>query len=96
MSSPTSLIGLDKDLWTLETSSQDRKRYDTILEQVLTQLEPVFMQEQQFCVKFFQVCLEVSVFSMYFFAIFIKSLNYHISFKCKLSSAYENIFSQTQ
>ncbi|KAJ8912081.1 hypothetical protein NQ315_000587 [Exocentrus adspersus] len=54
-SSPTSLIGLDKDMWTLETSAQDRKRYDTVLEQVLTQLEPVFMQEQQFCVKFFQL-----------------------------------------
>ncbi|KAJ8969647.1 hypothetical protein NQ314_001649 [Rhamnusium bicolor] len=55
LSSPTSLIGLDRDLWTLETNSQDRKRYDTVLEQVLTQLEPVFMQEQQFCVKFFQL-----------------------------------------
>lgn len=61
VSSPTSLIGLDKDLWTLETSSQDRKRYDTILEQVLTQLEPVFMQEQQFCVKFFQVSLHLHI-----------------------------------
>ncbi|KAJ8962253.1 hypothetical protein NQ318_018227 [Aromia moschata] len=55
VSSPTSLIGLDRDMWTLETSSQDRKRYDTVLEQVLTQLEPVFLQEQQFCVKFFQL-----------------------------------------
>lgn len=64
VSSPTSLIGLDKDLWTLETSSQDRKRYDTILEQVLTQLEPVFMQEQQFCVKFFQVSVHVDAHTM--------------------------------
>lgn len=53
--SPTALIGLEKDQWSQEASSQDRRRYDNVLEQVLTQLEPVFMQEQQFCVKFFQL-----------------------------------------
>lgn len=52
---PTTLIGLDRDQWTLEANSQDRKKYDSVLEQVLTQLEPVFIQEQQFCVNFFQV-----------------------------------------
>ncbi|CAH1965658.1 unnamed protein product [Acanthoscelides obtectus] len=55
VSTPTTLIGLDRDQWTLETSTQDRQRYDKVLEKVLTQLEPVFMQEQQFCVKFFQL-----------------------------------------
>nr|CAH7715495.1 unnamed protein product [Callosobruchus chinensis] len=55
VSTPTSLIGLDRDQWTLETSMQDRQKYDNVLEQVLIQLEPVFMQEQQFCVKFFQL-----------------------------------------
>ncbi|KAJ8968991.1 hypothetical protein NQ317_014494 [Molorchus minor] len=58
VSSPTALIGLDRDMWSLETSVQDRKRYDTVLEQVLTQLEPVLLQEQQFCVKFFQTTLD--------------------------------------
>lgn len=53
--SSNALIGLEKDQWTLEANSQDRKRYDIVLEQVLTLLEPVFMQEQQFCVKFFQL-----------------------------------------
>lgn len=53
--SPNALIGLEKEQWTPEASSQNRKRFDTVLEQVLTQLEPVFMQEQQFCVKFFQL-----------------------------------------
>ncbi|CAG9854021.1 unnamed protein product [Phyllotreta striolata] len=53
--SPTTIIGLDRDQWTLETSTKDREKYDTVLEQVLTQLEPVFLQEQQFCLKFFQL-----------------------------------------
>ncbi|XP_066156360.1 exocyst complex component 1 [Euwallacea fornicatus] len=55
VTSPTTLIGLDRDFWTLETSTTDRSRYEAILEQVLRQLEPVFVQEQQFCVKFFQL-----------------------------------------
>ncbi|KAF7270489.1 hypothetical protein GWI33_016555 [Rhynchophorus ferrugineus] len=55
VTSPTTLIGLDREFWTLDTSSSDRKKYETILEQVLTQLEPVFLQEQLFCVKFFQL-----------------------------------------
>ncbi|XP_023018204.1 exocyst complex component Sec3 [Leptinotarsa decemlineata] len=52
---PTTLIGLDRDQWTLETCAKDRERYDSVLEEVLTQLEPVFLQEQQFCYKFFQL-----------------------------------------
>ncbi|KAG5890878.1 hypothetical protein JTB14_002821 [Gonioctena quinquepunctata] len=52
---PTTLIGLDRDQWTLETSAKDRARYDSVLEEVLTQLEPVFLQEQQFCFNFFQL-----------------------------------------
>ncbi|XP_044259494.1 exocyst complex component 1 isoform X2 [Tribolium madens] len=53
--SPTTLIGLDREMWTLETNSNDRKNYKATLEQVLTQLEPVCLQEQQFCVNFFQL-----------------------------------------
>ncbi|XP_063909269.1 exocyst complex component 1 isoform X2 [Zophobas morio] len=53
--SPTTLIGLDRDMWSLETSTHDRKTYKVTLEQVLTQLEPVCLQEQQFCVAFFQL-----------------------------------------
>lgn len=54
---PTTLLGLDRDLWTLETTALDRNKYKTTLEQVLIQLEPVLMQEQQFCVSFFQVIM---------------------------------------
>lgn len=55
VTSPTTLIGLDREFWTLDTSTADRLKYETVLEQVLTQLEPVFLQEQLFCVKFFQL-----------------------------------------
>lgn len=55
VTSPTTLIGLDRDMWSLETTTHDRKTYKVTLEQVLTQLEPVCLQEQQFCVTFFQV-----------------------------------------
>ncbi|CAH1176958.1 unnamed protein product [Phaedon cochleariae] len=55
VTSPVTLIGLDRDQWTYETSTKDRERYDSVLEEVLTQLEPVFLQEQQFCFKFFQL-----------------------------------------
>lgn len=51
----TALIGMDKELWSLDVSLETRKNYDSVLEQVLTQLEPVCLQEQQFCVAFFQV-----------------------------------------
>ena len=39
----------------MEVTSDDRKKYDNTLEQVLSQLEPVFMQEQAFCVSFFHL-----------------------------------------
>lgn len=55
LSPPIALIGLERDQWTLDVASHDRKKFDTVLEQVLTQLEPVFLQEQQFCMKFFQL-----------------------------------------
>ncbi|KAL3276809.1 hypothetical protein HHI36_012172 [Cryptolaemus montrouzieri] len=55
LTSPTSLLGHDRDIWSLEISADDRKKYDTILDQVLTQLEPVCLQEQMFCVNFFQL-----------------------------------------
>ncbi|XP_018331372.1 exocyst complex component 1 [Agrilus planipennis] len=58
VSTPTrnlALLGLDREQWTLEVISDDRQRYEIIIEQVLTQLEPVCLQEQQFCVTFFQL-----------------------------------------
>lgn len=49
------LLGLDREQWNLETTTVERNRYESTLEQVLALLEPVCMQEQQFCVSFFQV-----------------------------------------
>lgn len=56
----SALIGVDRDLWSFETTTIDRQRYESTLQQVLTLLEPVFLQEQQFCVSFFQVCAYLS------------------------------------
>lgn len=49
------LLGVDREQWTSDIAPEDRKNYDSVLEQVLSLLEPVCLQEQQFCVSFFQV-----------------------------------------
>lgn len=51
----TTLLGLDREQWSSEIEPKDRHRYDSTLEQVLSLLEPVCLQEQQFCVSFFQL-----------------------------------------
>lgn len=51
----TALLGLDKDQWPVEADINDRQRYEATLERVLAQLEPVCLNEQQFCVSFFQL-----------------------------------------
>nr|XP_022906729.1 exocyst complex component 1 [Onthophagus taurus] len=48
------LLGSDID-WTLEASTKDRANFKVVLDKVLTQLEPVCLQEQLFCVNFFQL-----------------------------------------
>lgn len=58
VSTPTknvALLGVDREQWTSDVVPADRKNYDSVLEQVLSLLEPVCLQEQQFCVLFFQV-----------------------------------------
>lgn len=49
------LLGIDRDQWPNDTNSVDRLRYDSTLERVLAQLEPVCLNEQKFCVSFFQL-----------------------------------------
>lgn len=49
------LLGLDSDQWTSEPNTVQRDNFESTLDNVLTQLEPVCLQEQQFCVSFFQV-----------------------------------------
>ncbi|KAF5308647.1 hypothetical protein FQR65_LT06108 [Abscondita terminalis] len=49
------LLGLDREQWTIDTTITERNHYEATLEQVLSQLEPICLQEQQFCVSFFQL-----------------------------------------
>ncbi|KAF5273489.1 hypothetical protein FQA39_LY07506 [Lamprigera yunnana] len=51
----SALLGLDREQWALETTHSERGLYEATLEQVLSQLEPICLQEQQFCVSFFQL-----------------------------------------
>lgn len=80
----TALLGLDKELWPIEADINDRQRYEATLERVLAQLEPVCLNEQQFCVSFFQLDVvsptakvRILLFSILFF--FTKDLcNYFV------------------
>nr|CAG4643786.1 EOG090X02H9 [Lepidurus arcticus] len=49
------LLGLEPELWVSDLESGDRKRLDELLECVLTELEPICLTEQEFCVTFFQL-----------------------------------------
>ncbi|KAK4883341.1 hypothetical protein RN001_006660 [Aquatica leii] len=51
----SALLGLDREQWTIDTTANERYHYEATLEQVLSQLEPICLQEQQFCVSFFQL-----------------------------------------
>ncbi|XP_055379059.1 exocyst complex component 1 [Condylostylus longicornis] len=52
---PYGTLGVPKDQWAHSVERTDRKKYDEILEKVLTELEPVALQEQLFCIAFFQL-----------------------------------------
>lgn len=52
---PYGLLGVDKEQWSSNVDSCERQKYDTVLESVLAELEPVCLSEQQFCVSFFQL-----------------------------------------
>lgn len=46
---------MDRELWSQESDIQERLRFDQVLEAVLSELEPVCLSEQNFCVSFFQL-----------------------------------------
>lgn len=52
---PYGLLGVDREQWSSNVDSYERQKYDTVLESVLAELEPVCLSEQQFCVSFFQL-----------------------------------------
>lgn len=50
------ILGIPKDQWSAAIiDSGERQRFDGILEKVLTELEPVALSEQMFCINFFQL-----------------------------------------
>lgn len=49
------MLGINKEQWTSGLEASERQRFDTIMEKVLTELEPVALSEQHFCIRFFQL-----------------------------------------
>ncbi|KAK2727532.1 exocyst complex component 1-like isoform X1 [Artemia franciscana] len=48
-----SLLGIEKDQWSIEVDMNDRKKFDELLESVLSELEPVCLSEQEFSTSYF-------------------------------------------
>ncbi|XP_066983031.1 exocyst complex component 1 [Macrobrachium rosenbergii] len=49
------LLGVDRDLWGSELDMQERQKFDEIFERVLSELQPVCLAEQEFCIAFFNL-----------------------------------------
>lgn len=49
------LLGIEREQWSQDIDVDERTRFDQILEIVLSQLEPVCLSEQNFCISFFQL-----------------------------------------
>lgn len=49
------ILGLPKDQWSSTVDAGERQRFDSVLEKVLTELEPIALNEQMFCINFFQL-----------------------------------------
>ncbi|XP_017478743.1 PREDICTED: exocyst complex component 1 [Rhagoletis zephyria] len=52
---PYGTLGVNRDQWSTSVENADRDRFDSVLEKVLAELEPVALQEQLFCINFFQM-----------------------------------------
>ncbi|XP_055843951.1 exocyst complex component 1 [Episyrphus balteatus] len=52
---PYGTLGVNKESWASGVETADREKFDMILEKVLAELEPVALQEQLFCINFFQM-----------------------------------------
>lgn len=55
VSQPYGILGISKEQWTNGVDSKERQRFETIMDKVLTELEPVALSEQHFCIRFFQL-----------------------------------------
>lgn len=49
------LLGVDRDQWGSELDMQERQKFDEIFERVLSELQPVCLAEQEFCIAFFNL-----------------------------------------
>ncbi|XP_042208281.1 exocyst complex component 1-like [Homarus americanus] len=49
------LLGVDRDQWGSELDMQERQKFDEIFERVLSELQPVCLSEQEFCIAFFNL-----------------------------------------
>lgn len=52
---PYGLLGVNKELWGPGAEKSERHAFDSVLEKVLAELEPVALSEQMFCIEFFQL-----------------------------------------
>lgn len=52
---PYGTLGINRDQWGPGVETADRMRFDALLEKVLAELEPIALQEQLFCINFFQM-----------------------------------------
>ncbi|XP_017842021.1 exocyst complex component 1 [Drosophila busckii] len=52
---PYGTLGINRDQWGAGVDAADRLRFDALLEKVLAELEPIALQEQLFCINFFQM-----------------------------------------
>lgn len=52
---PYGVLGINRELWSAGVDPNERRKFDSILERVLAQLEPVALSEQMFCIGFFQL-----------------------------------------
>ncbi|XP_058829670.1 exocyst complex component 1 [Topomyia yanbarensis] len=54
-SQPYGILGINRELWGAGAEPVERQKFDSILEKVLAELEPVALSEQHFCIAFFQL-----------------------------------------
>lgn len=55
ISQPYGILGISKDQWANGVDAGERTRFESIMDEVLTKLEPMALHEQDFCIRFFQL-----------------------------------------
>lgn len=55
-----SLLGADCEAFGSELDISERQKFDKLLEKILSELEPVCLAEQQFCIQFFHLSTDIA------------------------------------